>query len=380
MISLFQQTLFFMISKYMLKKWVLNSNPWGNRKGWFSYFLSFAMIKSPWWRCSVCWKSVLDLFWQMFALSAWASYLKWQTVWCHLSNKNLWEFSFCSSFSSTSSIFSLPVLYSYSCSYSYSYSYSFSSTSSIFSLPVSYSAKSGRQQRPPQSACNALTGDSKLVFAPPGWVGLPRNLCLDATMWQFAKGKIEIQGRLYRNPRETRYNPRKAKCGGFGGKTVPGDLIVAASGVTMCQYRAIHSLPLSDKLWYARSLVFLLVADNQICCRRWNHISRGDTPYHISPLHRTIFLCCRVQYFSSTLRSKSFPTGTLLRLTTQHSAHSWETDIRWWWQSLQLRCQCRQDTWTTITILSGWKSRGDWNIPEDVKKDPTLSKMISRGK
>ena len=104
---------------------------------------TFAKIKSSWWRCSVCWKSVLDLFWQMFALSVRASYLKWQTVWCHLSNKNLWEFSFCSSFSSTSSIFSLLV--------SHSYSYSFSSTSSIFSLPVSYSAKSGRQQRPPHA-------------------------------------------------------------------------------------------------------------------------------------------------------------------------------------------------------------------------------------
>ena len=71
---------------------------------------TFAKIKSPWWRCCVCWKSVLNLFWQMFALSAWASYLKWQTVWCHLSNKNLWEFSFCSSFSSTSSIFLPPSL------------------------------------------------------------------------------------------------------------------------------------------------------------------------------------------------------------------------------------------------------------------------------
>ena len=54
------------------------------------------------------------------------------------------------------------------------------------------------------SACNALTGDSKLVFAPPGWLGLSRNLCLDATILQqfaarkkkkFAKGKTEIQGR-----------------------------------------------------------------------------------------------------------------------------------------------------------------------------------------
>ena len=51
------------------------------------------------WR-NVWWNHVLNLFWQMCTLSARVSYLKWQTVWCHLSNKNLWEFS------SSSSIFS----------------------------------------------------------------------------------------------------------------------------------------------------------------------------------------------------------------------------------------------------------------------------------
>ena len=177
MISLFQQTLFFMISKYMLKKWVLNSNPWGNRKGWFSYFLSFAMIKSPWWRCSVCWKSVLDLFWQMFALSVRASYLKWQTVWCHLSNKNLWEFSFCPSFSSTSS---------------------------IFSLPVSYSAKSGRQQRPPHAMhwpeiqnwfLPHLVGIAWIVQKP-----LPCcDYCSNSLPW-----RKEIRERQNRNPGKTK--------------------------------------------------------------------------------------------------------------------------------------------------------------------------------
>ena len=30
------------------------------------------------------------------------------------------------------------------------------------------------------SACNALAGDSKLVFVPDGWLGLSRHLCLDA--------------------------------------------------------------------------------------------------------------------------------------------------------------------------------------------------------
>ena len=247
----------------------------------------------------------------MFALSVRANYLQWQTVWCHLSNKNLWEFSFCSSFSSRP--LSVPFLFRTS-----------GKAGSTPSLPpVLFSpSQSPTQQNPADNkgpACNALTRDSKLVFAPVGltWIAQKSLPCCDYVAIRcpekkkFAKGKIEIQGRQYRNPRETKYNPRKAKCGGFGGKTVPGDLIVAASGVTMCQYRAIHSLPLSDKLWYARSLVFLLVADNQICCRRWNHISRGDTPYHISPLHRTIFLCCRAQYFSSTLRSKSFPIGTL---------------------------------------------------------------------
>ena len=50
------------------------------------------------WR-NVWWNHVLNSFWQMCALSAtaWASYLRWQTVWCHpgasLSNNNLWEFS-----------------------------------------------------------------------------------------------------------------------------------------------------------------------------------------------------------------------------------------------------------------------------------------------
>ena len=46
---------------------------------------------------NVWWNRVLNSFWQMCALSAWASYLRWQTVWCHphasLSNNNLWEFS-----------------------------------------------------------------------------------------------------------------------------------------------------------------------------------------------------------------------------------------------------------------------------------------------
>ena len=46
---------------------------------------------------NVWWNHVLNSFWQMCALSAWASYLRWQTVWCHpgasLSNNNLWEFS-----------------------------------------------------------------------------------------------------------------------------------------------------------------------------------------------------------------------------------------------------------------------------------------------
>ena len=46
---------------------------------------------------NVWWNRVLNLFWQICALSAWASYLRWQTVWCHpgasLSNNNLWEFS-----------------------------------------------------------------------------------------------------------------------------------------------------------------------------------------------------------------------------------------------------------------------------------------------
>ena len=141
---LFQQTLFFMIFKYVLKKEFLYKSL-GKYKGignriylTLSMDSTFAMIKSPWWRCCVCWKSVLDLFWQMFALSAWASYLKWQTVWCHLSNKNLWEFSFCSSFSSTSS---------------------------IFSLPVSYSAKSGRQQRPRMQCTDRRF---KTGFAPDG--------------------------------------------------------------------------------------------------------------------------------------------------------------------------------------------------------------------
>ena len=167
-------------SKFFFEFWFWSSDPWENRKQSYFSALSvdstFAKIKSSWWRCRVCWKSVLDLFWQMFALSAWASYLKWQTVWCHLSNKNLWEFSFCSSFSSNSS---------------------------IFSLPVSYSAKSGRQQRPPHAMhwpeiqnwfLPRLVGIAWIVQKP-----LPCcDYCSNSLPW-----RKEIRERQNRNPGKT---------------------------------------------------------------------------------------------------------------------------------------------------------------------------------
>ena len=163
---------------------------------------TFAKIKSPWWRCCVCWKSVLDLFWQMFALSAWASYLKWQTVWCHLSNKNLWEFSFCSSFSSTSSIFLPPSLTLIFIHMLILIFVLLLINLFYFLLPSLILSKIRPTTK--ASACNALTGDSKLVFAPPGltWIVQKSLPCCDYVAIRCPEKK-EIRKRQNRNPGRT---------------------------------------------------------------------------------------------------------------------------------------------------------------------------------
>ena len=139
------------------------------------------------------------------------------------------------------------------------------------------------------SACNALTGDSKLVFA--------------STRTETATKRKEIQGRspekeIWKQEKEFW---RRHKMGGSAWKNSPlWPVVPLDSGRAEWQCADIKR-PLcwdSDKLWYCGpASYFFSVAGNQICCWRWNHISRGDTPYHISPQHLTIFLhSTTVQY------------------------------------------------------------------------------------
>ena len=102
---------------------------------------------------------VLNLFWQMCALSAcWVSYLKWQTFWCHMSVKHRF-------------VRILPLLL-------------------YFLLACLIFSKIRAATK--ASACNPLTGDSKLVFASTG----SRLLDQKERKWKLREVRLDKPARL----------------------------------------------------------------------------------------------------------------------------------------------------------------------------------------
>ena len=151
----------------------------------------------------------------------------------------------------------------------------FSPSSSIFSLLVSYSAKSGRQQRPPHAM---------------HWPEIQN--------WFLPRQAAGRHGQKLQQPRKR--NPTVTRCAGSGSKNSPlWPVVPLDSGRAEWQCADIHSPPAAAALINCdtpAASYFFSVADNQICCWRWNHISPGGhtlpyfstTPYHISPPYHTL--------------------------------------------------------------------------------------------